>query len=293
MKEQLLLIYNPSSGRQTMTEKLGYVVESLGERWDVTVKPTLYEGHAEQVAAEAATQFDMVVAAGGDGTIHEVVNGLMNSRQRPVLGILPAGTANDIARSLSIPSDLMEACDFLKVSHPVQIELGKCASRYFVNFLGFGLISLVSNSVKQATKSRLGPLTYFLKSLQSLHNQSEFLVQIQTEEKLIETTCVMGYVASGRSLAGFELFPETGFGDDSFEVILIHDVTIANLLDAAASILRKAPIENRAVTRFRATSLNIRCTPLQFIDMDGEKGMQTPVDIRFIPESLSVVGNLT
>lgn len=293
MKTSLLLIYNPTSGKQVVNRTLGDIVLSLQERWEVDVRPTSHTGHAEEIAASVhAGQYDIIVAAGGDGTIHEVVNGIMMLSERPILGILPAGTANDIARSLQIPLDMSDACEFLKNEPVSKIEVGRCRQRYFINFLGFGLISTVSNQVEQATKAQFGYFTYYVKSLQHVRNQNVFKVKVETSDQIVETDAVMGYVANGRSLAGIELFPDSGLGDGKFDVILVHDVKISELMNVALSYFRHSTLDTDAITRLRATSFTIDCEPLQLLDMDGEKTETTPVHVELIPEALRVVGRL-
>jgi len=292
LKGQLLLIYNPSSGKQLVHRMLGDLILSLQEKWEITVRATSYAGHAETLASSASADYEVIIAAGGDGTIHEVVNGLMQKEQRPILGILPGGTANDIARSLQIPLNLLEACNFLKSESIQSIEVGKCGERHFINFLGFGLISQVSNQVKGETKALFGHFTYYLKSLQNLRNQSSFRIQIETEERTLETEAVMGYIANGRSLGGMELFPYSGLGDGQFEVFLVHDISLAELVNVASSYFRHTPINDQSMTHFQASSITIECEPSQLIDMDGEKSDMTPVKIELVPSALQVIGQL-
>lgn len=292
MKRELLLIFNPSSGRQLVNHSLSDIILSLQEKWEVTVKPTSYAGQAEAIAASIGENYEVVVAAGGDGTIHEVVNGLMKIENRPILGILPGGTANDIARSLQIPLNLLQSCEFLKNEGVQHIEVGQCGDRHFINFLGFGLISLVSNQVKSETKALFGHFTYYLKSLQFLHNKESFRVKIETDKETVDSEAVMGYIANGRSLGGIELFPYNGLGDGQFEVFLVHDVKLSELVNVASSYLQHAPFIDEAITHFKATSLTIECEPAQLIDMDGEKSATTPVQIKLIPKALRVIGRL-
>lgn len=293
MNESLLLIYNPSSGRQVINQILGDIILSLQEKWNIHVQPTSQPGHAEKMASDPkSANYDIIVVAGGDGTIHEVVNGMMQLSKRPKLGIIPAGTANDIARSLQVPLDLLEACAFLKTERTRYIEVGRCEDRYFVNFLGFGLISTVSDQVADDTKSQFGHFTYYVKSLQHVRNQSVFHAKIETDEQTVETDAVMGYIANGRSLAGIELFPESGLGDNQFEIIFVRDVKLSELVDVVFSYFRHGPLEGDAITRIQGTSFSITCDPPQLLDMDGEKTGVTPVSIELVPRALEVVGRL-
>jgi diacylglycerol kinase (ATP) len=231
-----------------------------------------------------------VVAAGGDGTIHEVVNGLMRLAHRPALGILPAGTANDIARTMQVPLDLLEACEFMKEELPQAIDIGMYNERYFVNFLGVGLISTVSNEVKNETKTYLRHFTYYLKSLQHLQADSLFRAQIVMETETIEKEAVMIYVANGQSLAGIELFAHNEMNSGQFEIIVAESVGVSEVVSVLSSYLRREPIQHEAISRYKASALTIECNPPQIIDTDGEKNGTTPVDIKLLPGVLRVIG---
>jgi diacylglycerol kinase (ATP) len=292
MKEKLLLIYNPVSGQQLVGGQLGDIVLSLQEKWDVTIRPTASKGHAEQIAAEEGGRYDVMVAAGGDGTVHEVVNGMMRARQQPVLGILPGGTANDIARTLQIPLTLLEACEFIKTEEPKFIDIGKYGERYFMNFLGLGLISTVSKDVKNETKTYLRHFTYYIKSLQHMQNNQLFHVTIETEKRKIEADAVMVYVANGQSLAGLELFTDNEMNTGQFEVAIVRNVGLSEIISVASSYIKSEPIEHEAFYLFKADSLSIHCDPPQLIDTDGEKEGQTPVSIELLREKMRVIGHL-
>ncbi|KIV56570.1 diacylglycerol/lipid kinase family protein [Aneurinibacillus migulanus] len=291
-KEKLLLIYNPIAGQELINRMLSDIVISLQERWDVTIRPTLRQEHAEQIAYEESGGYNVVVAAGGDGTIHEVVNGLMRLDRRPVLGILPAGTANDIARTLQIPLDLLEACEFMKQELPQAIDIGRCGTRYFVNFLGVGLISTVSSEIKNETKTYLKHFTYYLKSLQYLQEDHLFRTMIKTETETIEKEAVMVYVAKGMSLAGIELFTENKMNSGYLEVIVVENIGLSEIVSVMSSYLRREPFQHKAISRHKASSLTLECNPAQIIDTDGEENGKTPVDIKLLVGALHVIGRI-
>lgn len=291
-KEKLLLIYNPIAGQKVISQMVGDIAISLQERWDVTLRPTLRQAHAEQIAYEESNKYNVVAVAGGDGTVHEVVNGLMRLDRCPVLGILPAGTANDIARTLQIPLDLLEACKFMKQELPQAIDIGCCGERYFVNFLGVGLISTVSNEIKNETKTYLKHFTYYLKSLQHLREDQLFRTVIRTETETIEKEAVMVYIANGMSLAGLELFTDNEINSGYLEVIVVENVGLSEIVSVLSSYLRHEPFQHDALSCHKASSLTLECSPAQIIDTDGEENGKTPVDVRLLPGALRVIGRV-
>ncbi len=127
------LIYNPTSGREQIRKNLAYILERLEEEgYEASTHATTGEGSAKWAAKDAGEKgFDLVIAAGGDGTIFEVVNGLAPLQKRPRLGLIPAGTTNDFARALSIPKDIEKACDVLCGDHVEPIDIGRVNDKFF------------------------------------------------------------------------------------------------------------------------------------------------------------------
>jgi diacylglycerol kinase (ATP) len=291
-QEKLLLIYNPKSGQQNINRVLGDIALSLQEKWDIVIRSTLEKGHAEQIAFAEGGEYSVVVAAGGDGTVHEVVNGLMRLPKKPILGILPAGTANDVARTMQIPLDLLEACEFMKCEVPHAIDIGTCNGRYFVNFLGVGLISTVSDEMKQETKAYLGHFSYYIKSLQYVQSNELFHVTVTIGEKVIQEEAVMVYVGNGQSLAGLSLFADNEMDSGQFQVFIVKHVGLSQLFSLAASYFRGEPIQHEAIIRIETDSLLLECSPPQTMDTDGEKIGMTPVQVGMHRAALQVIGKI-
>ncbi|UUZ81525.1 YegS/Rv2252/BmrU family lipid kinase [Paenibacillus sp. P26] len=134
------LIYNPTSGREEMKRRSPDILQRL-ERGGIetSTHATIGEGDATLAAAEAVARgFDIIIAAGGDGTLYEVVNGMAEKEHRPPLGIIPLGTTNDFARALNIPRHWEGAVDVILQQHTRVIDVGKMNQRYFINIAGGG-----------------------------------------------------------------------------------------------------------------------------------------------------------
>src|SRR5690606_30451237 len=125
MIKRARLIYNPSSGREEIKKKLPDLLQKLEEGGlETSCYGTQGEGDAERAARDAVERgFDYIIAAGGDGTLYEVINGMANQPNRPALGVIPVGTTNDFARALGIPRNWSEACDIILQQHTEAIDI--------------------------------------------------------------------------------------------------------------------------------------------------------------------------
>ena len=168
--KSLLFIYNPHAGKKRIVQRLHdvvYLFTTAG--YTVTVHPTLFRGDATKTAAELGHQYDHVVCCGGDGTLNEVVTGLLaHPEEMPTLGYLPAGTTNDFSKTLKLPANLMRAAQIAVEGSPCPCDLGEFNGRPFIYVAAFGVFSEVSYATPQNSKNVLGHLAYVLGGIKSL-----------------------------------------------------------------------------------------------------------------------------
>lgn len=156
------IIYNPTSGREMFRRHLADVLEKMEKAgYETSCHATTGEGDAIEAAKKAVERkYDIVVAAGGDGTINEVVNGLAEQDYRPKLGIIPTGTTNDFARALHIPRDVDKATDIIVNGDTIPIDIGRMNDVYFINIAGGGRLTELTYEVPSKLKTMLGQLAY-------------------------------------------------------------------------------------------------------------------------------------
>lgn len=138
MYERARLIYNPTSGREEMRRRLPDILHRLDQGGiEASCHATMGEGDATKAAIDAVERgYDMIIAAGGDGTLYEVVNGMAERDNLPPLGVFPVGTTNDFARGLGIPRNWEDYCDLVIRQQTRPIDVGKANDRYFINIAG-------------------------------------------------------------------------------------------------------------------------------------------------------------
>jgi diacylglycerol kinase family enzyme len=171
MRERLLFIYNPNAGKAKLKGKLSDIVTEFSENgYEVIVMPTAKRGDATEFAEDYAREgiCSRIVCAGGDGTLNEVVTGVMKSGRRVPIGYIPAGTTNDFGYSLKIPKDTIDAAKFAALTEPMPSDVGEICGNTFVYTSAFGLFSDVSYDTPQNMKNILGRVAYLLRGVKSL-----------------------------------------------------------------------------------------------------------------------------
>jgi diacylglycerol kinase (ATP) len=165
------LIYNPTSGREEMKKRLADILDRLDIGGiEATCHATSGEGDATAAAAEAVERgcYDLIIAAGGDGTLNEVINGMAEKPNLPPLGVLPLGTTNDFARAMGIPKNWEDSCDLILRQESRLIDLGKANDRYFINIAGGGRLTELTYEVPSRLKTMIGQLAYYLKGIEKM-----------------------------------------------------------------------------------------------------------------------------
>ena len=182
------IIYNPTSGRELFKKNIADVLIKLEQAgYETSVHATTCEGDATAAARTAVERrYDLVVAAGGDGTLNEVINGLAEQEFRPKLGIIPMGTTNDFARALGIPRDIKEAVKVIVKGETLPVDIGKMNDKYFMNIAGGGRLTELTYDVPSKVKTMIGQLAYYLKGIEMLPSLKATNVHIEYDGKIFE-----------------------------------------------------------------------------------------------------------
>ena len=179
----------------------------------------------------ADRKFDVVIAAGGDGTLNEVVNGLVGHEFRPKFGIIPVGTTNDFARAIGVPRSIEEAADIICEGKTVPLDLGRANDTYFINIAGGGRITELTYEVPSKLKTVLGQLAYYLKGIEMLPSLHPTYVEIEYDGKLLQEEITMFLITNTRSVGGFEkVAPYASINDGLFDLLVLKKGSIADLI---------------------------------------------------------------
>ena len=203
--KRLLFIYNPRAGKGLLKPQLSDIIDIFVKaEYEVVVYPTqAYRDAYKKVQQYDANQYDLVVCSGGDGTIDEIVTGMMHRNVRTPVGYIPTGTTNDFANSLHIPKGLLKAADNAVNGVLFPCDVGRFNEDIFVYVAAFGIFTDVSYETKQEVKNILGHLAYVLEGTKRLFNVPSYRIKVEHDGEVIEDEFILGMVTNSRSVGGF------------------------------------------------------------------------------------------
>lgn len=226
MKKKLLFVYNPHAGKSKIRGKVSDILSCfIRAGYTVEVYVTQAAAEATEVVKKRAPKFQRVICSGGDGTLNEVISGLMElpPEKRPVLGYIPAGTTNDFAHSLKLPTDMVKAAMVAVKGEPFPIDIGYANDSYFTYVCGFGAFTEVSYETPQEMKKVLGHQAYILEGAKSLMTLKPHHMTVTWEDQTIEGDFLFGSVSNSFSVAGMKGLwgKDIQLDDGKFEVTLV------------------------------------------------------------------------
>jgi diacylglycerol kinase (ATP) len=284
------VILNPVAGAVKNSGPIRERLERLRfERFCVSERP----GDAEKFASEASG-FDLIVSAGGDGTLNEVVNGIARGGCNAALGVLPLGTGNDFARTLGVPNGLDPAIDQITAGHIREIDLVRVTSdqvRYFVNVSSGGFTGVVDEKLTPEMKRTWGPLAYLRSAAAAFSELRGYTTRIAFDDAEAHEIDVYNVVvANGRYVAGgIPIAPEADITDRLLDVVLIPERGAADLAILAAQIVVGKHLSSDAIMFRRAKKISISSRPGMWFNVDGELIGNEPATFELLPGALRCV----
>ncbi len=282
--KKLLMIVNPRAGRHKSRGPLFDAAAILSQAGyllsihNTTARP----GDAADTAASAGGTYDAVAAVGGDGTLNEVVNGLMRLDCPPLLGYLPQGSTNDFASSLRLPGKPAEAAAAMVSGTPRRLDVGRWNERYFVYVASFGAFTRSSYTASQAAKNALGHFAYILEGMKDLNSLRPYRVKLTADGEVLDGEYLFGAVCNSTSIGGLMKLGEErgGLDDGKFELLLIPNPrTPADLQNLAVALLNQQYDSEGLVFR-HAASIHLETEEELPWSLDGEYAPSLPaVDI--------------
>ena len=321
----MLIIANPASANGNTGLRWSGIESRLrAEGLSFDVRLTEAPGHAATLAYEAAQQgYDAVICAGGDGTLNEIVNGLMrvDAPRRPTLGIIPCGTGTDFARGMGLPKDLDGVAAMLKrgqsqaidVGHVSYVRAGEPAVRHFINIAGLGFDGEVSDEVNRHGK-RGGSLAYFVNVFKVLARYENKLARLTLtlpdgRAQTVDGAFNLIAVCNGRYFGGGMLVsPNSLVHDGLFHVIVIEAMSRAEFTVAFPRVYRGTHLSHPKVTEYQAREVQVDLTPSpsgrgfaahsrgwlgegqrMFLEAEGELFGEAPARFTLLPSALRLL----
>ncbi|SFA98112.1 lipid kinase, YegS/Rv2252/BmrU family [Acetitomaculum ruminis DSM 5522] len=292
--KKLLLIYNPHAGKALIKNKLSEIVEFITKSgFEITIYSTLYSGHAKEIVKARAGEFDIVVCSGGDGTLDEVVTGIMEKELDTVVGYIPAGSTNDFANSLRLPKTMVNAAKLIENGSVVSCDVGQFNEDSFVYIAAFGLFTDVSYQTSQELKNVLGHAAYLLEGVKRLANIMAYDLKVYHDDEVIEGRFIYGMITNSLSVGGFQGMTgrNVKLDDGLFEVMLIREpknpIELQNII---TSLLLAEEADSRYILSFKTDNLRIEAKDNISWTLDGEFGGDyKDVDIKVRKRALKIL----
>ncbi|WP_163528382.1 diacylglycerol/lipid kinase family protein [Halobacillus ihumii] len=287
-----MLIVNPSSGKEEALNYVNQIEELLNKKgYEVKTVQTEKELDAMKFCQNACRdEFEMVVSLGGDGTLNETINGMVDQHHRPKLGVVPLGTVNDFARALNIPLDAEEAVNILSSDRTKKVDIGRMNDHYFVNIVAIGAIAEASYEVTPEQKTKFGSLAYIMEGLKTLASTPDYPLYIEHDEQVWEGNAFLFLAALTNSTAGFEqLAPQAKVNDGLMHCYIVKKSNVLQLASLTSSMLKGELRHQKGVEYFTARSLKVSSSKALVTNVDGEEGDPLPAVFSVKPQHIEVI----
>ena len=294
-----IFIYNPNSGKGKIAKKLSYIVKKLRKKYEsVDVYATKAKGDLTKKVKEVADEYDCIVFSGGDGTFNEVLRGIGEMEQLPLLGYLPGGTANDIAHSLGIPRNSVRGA--LKVILKGRRGLLDCmrvnGSEYAMYSISAGAFTSAAYTTPQQTKRALGLLAYGLEGIRKNLPFRVFPVKISDGRTSARTECVFALIMNSKCVAGWRMNKEGSMCDGVMESAVIKQKAKPNLYNKARALLAIARLfafgyrfKERNIIRMEGEKLRFEAPEDIVWNYDGERGTSGSIEVELLPKRVPLL----
>ena len=278
--QKLLFIVNPRAGRNKPHGPLFDALSILSQAGClIRIRQTAAPGDATEIAAREAPAYDLVVAAGGDGTLNEVISGLMRLESPPPLGYLPQGTTNDFAACLQIPRDPAAAAENIAKGRLRALDIGRWNQRNFIYVASFGAFTRSSYTASQAAKNALGHFAYILEGMKDLSTLRPYRIRLTADGEVLDGDYLFGAVCNSTSIGGLmKLDPERVVLDDGkFEMLLVRSPKTAVDLQNLVLALLNQQYDSPGLVFRHVSSLRLETEEDLPWSLDGEYAPSVPV----------------
>lgn len=274
-ERKMLFVYNPKAGKAQIKGKLADILDIFAkEGYEITICPTQKPGDAIEIVANRREGYDLVACSGGDGTLDEVVTGMMKSRFSTPIGYIPAGSTNDFGGSLTLSKNMLQAAQTIVNGRNFACDVGIFNEDVFVYIAAFGIFTEVSYETDQDVKNMLGHMAYLLEGVKSLSNIRSYPMKITYGDTVIEDDFIYGMITNSQSVGGFKRITgkHVKLDDGVFEVTLIKRPKNAMELNNIMVSLLNRDIDSNAMYCFTAAELTLEAEEEVAWTLDGEFG---------------------
>ena len=289
--KSLVLAYNPVSGNASFKSRLDDMIEAFQKRGilllpyrtekgeNMTLLELIREGHAEGV-----------IAAGGDGTLHNIVNLVMQAGLELPIGMIGSGTSNDFVTYLRLHENLDAYFDRIAAGHTRRVDLGYVEGTYFINVASAGMMTSIAHDVNVRLKNALGKMAYYLRGIGELPKFRSIPLQVKADGTTVEAEVFL-FVIINSSVVGSmkNVAPMAKVDDGKLDFLAVKKCNPAHLMKLTADLIAGNPVTgNEFVLHIQAKNFSVSTTDDLLSDLDGEVGPKLPLQIETIPRDIAV-----
>lgn len=275
-KRKMFFVFNTKAGKGKIRNTLSDIIDIfIRAGYSVTVHSTQSKGDAKKMVKHLDDgQFELVVCSGGDGTLDEVVSGMMLRKEKLPIGYIPAGSTNDFARSLGISNEMAQAAKDIVDGSAFPVDIGRFNDDIFVYVAAFGMFTEVSYATDQQMKNVLGHLAYILEGVKSLSMIKSYRMEIECEDRALSGDYIYGMITNSARVGGFKNITGKNIllDDGQFEVTLVKLPSTPNELNDTVSALLRQEFDSPCIQCFKASSLKVVSQEEVSWTLDGEFG---------------------
>lgn len=289
---KLLLILNPCSGQKKANKLLTEIVDIFNRAgYTVITHITACAGDAQEAALRYASEVDRIVCCGGDGTFNETVSGVLKSGLDIPIGYIPAGSTNDVASSLGLSNNILQAAKDIVDGAPQRIDIGSFSGRHFSYIASFGVFTRTSYTTPQSLKNALGHAAYLLSGIQELSQLRTYPVRFELPDgTVIEDEFLFGAVSNSTSIGGILTLSPSDMHDGMFELLLIRAPKDLFELGDCVRGLQQHQYDSPMITFLNTASVKISAPEEMDWTLDGEQQSGcSQVDIHCLHHAIQVL----
>ncbi len=295
--KKCLFIINPSSGQNILQNKLDQLIGKLVLQGIVNHVDVFYTQKKNDAYYKAKDtdekDYDFFISVGGDGTLNEVISGMVDSHKHIPLCLMAAGTVNDFANYLNLPTEVDAIISMIKNFKTIKSDVGKINNQYFINVAAGGMFSDISFTVSKEDKKKFGPLAYYVNGLLNLHSQlkTNLELEIEANHQTLHLEAYMFAITNTNRVGGFDgLIPYADICDGKLDLMIVKRCSITDLIalfkDYSFGKHDKSPF----IEYIQTSSMKISCLNQDvIIDIDGEQGSHLPVTIENVSQAITLL----
>ena len=292
MSEKLLFILNPHSGKGQIKFHLVDIVDIMVKAgFEVTIYTTQAQADATRKVVEDGALYDRIVCSGGDGTLDEVMTGLMQAELDIPIGYIPAGSTNDFANSLGIPKEMVKSAELAVGEKLFPCDIGDFNADTFVYVAAFGLFTEVSYKTSQQLKNIFGHVAYIMEGVKQLHDIPSYHMQVEYDGKIFQDEFVFGMITNSISVGGFKGMTgsDVKLDDGVFEVTLIKTPKNPIELNEILACLTNMIDDTDLIYSFKTSCVHILSKEEVSWTLDGEfGGIHEDVTVRNLKQRVKI-----